>query len=71
LSEYRDFPVGTVCQKLEKNMISIGINITLQECDNGTEAHKSLVRMFHNKDKCKPWAKTIIRKSSNLNMHES
>jgi len=71
LSEYRDFPVGTVCQKLEKNIINTCTNITLQERDNGTEEHKSLVHMFLNKNKCKTWAKTTIRNSSNLKMHES
>jgi len=51
-------------------MINTCTNITLQERDNSTEVHKSLVHMFHNKDKCHPRAKTTIRNSSKLKMHE-
>ena len=32
-------------------MINTCTNITLHERDKGTEVHKSLVHMFHNKDK--------------------
>jgi hypothetical protein len=71
LSEYRDFPVGTLFRKLEKNMINTCTNISLQESDNGTEVYKSLIHMFQNKDKRNPWAKTIIRNSSNSKIHES
>jgi hypothetical protein len=52
-------------------MINTCININLQECDNDTEVHKPLVHMFHNKDMCKPWAKTTTRNSSKIKMHES
>jgi hypothetical protein len=52
-------------------MINTYTNITLQERDNGTEVHTSFVHMLHNKDKCKTWAKTTIRNSSNLKIHES
>jgi hypothetical protein len=58
LSEYRDFPVGTVCPKLQEKYVHTHTSITLQLCDNGTVVYKSLVCVFQNKDSCNLWAQT-------------